>query len=73
MAEYKRCLEIPTCRAFPKGIPLIFVVGGGEHIKPLPDQGNTIVYEPIEHTKPLPDQDNTIVYEPAEKPFWQTE
>ncbi|MEG4866876.1 MULTISPECIES: cytoplasmic protein [unclassified Microcoleus] len=60
MAEYGGCCacrhlfhgvyvdEIPTCRAFPEGIPLIFVVGGIQHIKPLPDQDNTIVYEPAE-------------------------
>ena len=62
MAEYGGCRacrhlfdgfvdEIPTCRAFPKGIPLIFVVGGIQHIKPLPDQDNTIVYEPVEAAK----------------------
>ena len=63
MAEYGGCLacrhffyrvyvnEIPTCRAFPEGIPLIFVVGGIQHIKPLPDQDNTIVFEPVEAAK----------------------
>jgi hypothetical protein len=39
--------EIPTCRAFPEGIPPIIIVGK-EHTKPLPDQDNTIVYEPAE-------------------------
>lgn len=60
MAEYKGCLdcrhlfhgvyvdEIPTCRAFPEGIPLIIVVENIQHTKPLPDQNNTIVYEPAE-------------------------
>ena len=60
MAEYGRYLacshffygvyvnEIPTCRAFPEGILLIFLVEDIQHIKPLPDQDNTIVYEPAE-------------------------
>ena len=59
MAEYGGCracshwfqdvyiYEMPTCRAFPEGIPLIIIVGK-EHTKPLPDQDNTIVYEPAE-------------------------
>ncbi|AFZ09817.1 MULTISPECIES: hypothetical protein [Oscillatoriales] len=59
MAEYGGCRacrhwfhdvyinEMPTCRAFPEGIPLIIFVGE-EHTKPLPDQDNTIVYEPAE-------------------------
>ncbi len=63
MPEYNGCLscrhlfygvlvdEIPTCRAFPEGIPLIFVFGSIQHIKPLPDQDNTIVYEPVEAAK----------------------
>jgi len=60
MAEYGGCLacrhffyrvyvnEIPTCRAFPEGIPPIIITGTIEHTKPLPDQDNTIVYEPAE-------------------------
>ncbi|WP_339374355.1 cytoplasmic protein [Oscillatoria nigro-viridis] len=61
MAEYAGCRGcrhylrvyingIPTCRAFPEGIPPIIIVGK-EHTKPLPDQDNTIVYEPAEAAK----------------------
>jgi hypothetical protein len=42
---------MPTCRAFPEGIPLIIFVGNIQHTKPLPDQDNTIVYEPVEAAK----------------------
>lgn len=35
------------CDAFPEGIP-DEIDTPGSHDKPLPDQGNNIVYEPIE-------------------------
>jgi len=36
------------CLAFPDGIPDEILRGEQEHTKPLPDQNNDIVYEPIE-------------------------
>ena len=60
MAEYGGCRacrhwfhdvyinEMPTCRAFPEGISPIIITGTIQHTKPLPDQDNTIVYEPAE-------------------------
>jgi hypothetical protein len=62
MAEYKGCHAcrhfsdvyingLPTCRAFPEEIPPIITTGTIEHIKPLPNQDNTIVYEPVEAAK----------------------
>ena len=42
---------MPTCRAFPEGISPIIITGTIEHTKPLPDQNNTIVYEPVEAAK----------------------
>lgn len=38
------------CEAFPNGIPDEIVSGHNKHTKPLPDQGNNIVFEPIENT-----------------------
>ena len=40
--------EINTCEAFPEGIPNVIAYGENDHTKPLPDQENDIVYEPIE-------------------------
>ena len=40
--------ETVNCRAFLQGIPGIIAYGKNEHTKPLPDQENDIVYEPIE-------------------------
>lgn len=40
-----------TCTAFPQKIPLDIVSGATKHTKPLPNQGNSIVYKPA--TKPL--------------------
>ena len=34
-----------TCRAFPKGIPKKILDGKIDHSKPIPDQGNDIVFE----------------------------
>lgn len=38
-----------TCKAFPKGIPEEILVMGNKHSKPLPEQGNDIIFEPIEN------------------------
>jgi len=37
----------PTCKAFPNGIPESIYYDGEDHSKPLPDQNNDIVFEPI--------------------------
>ncbi len=37
------------CQAFPKGIPDEILQGENDHTTPLPDQGNDIVFEPIEN------------------------
>jgi len=39
-----------NCNAFPKGIPDEILFGENDHTTPLPDQGNDIVFEPIEAT-----------------------
>jgi len=36
-----------VCIAFPNGIPEEILTGESPHTKPLPDQENDIVYEPI--------------------------
>ena len=37
------------CHAFPKAeIPKEILLGDNDHSKPLPDQGNEIIFEPIE-------------------------
>lgn len=36
------------CDAFPDGIPEIITSAKNKHSKPLPDQKNDIVFEPIE-------------------------
>jgi len=41
----------PTCKAFKKRIPDPIWIHENDHSKPLPDQKNDIVFEPIE-TKP---------------------
>lgn len=38
----------PTCTAFLKGIPKEILTGENNHTKPLPKQGNDIVFEPID-------------------------
>lgn len=38
------------CKAFPDGIPMEISEEGLEHTKPLPDQGNDIVFEPKDNT-----------------------
>jgi len=38
-----------SCQAFPKGIPDEILQGENDHTTPLPDQGNDIVFEPIEN------------------------
>ncbi len=35
------------CLAFPKGIPEGILRGEDDHSEPLPEQGNDIVFEPI--------------------------
>jgi hypothetical protein len=37
--------ENNICKAFPDGIPQEIAYGTNQHLKPLPDQGNDIVYE----------------------------
>lgn len=37
--------ERPYCLAFPDGIPSEIAFGSNRHTKPLPGQGNDIVYE----------------------------
>lgn len=37
-----------TCQAFPNGIPEKILLGENNHSKPLKDQDNDIVFEPIE-------------------------
>lgn len=36
-----------SCIAFQKGIPNVILNGDFDHSKPLPSQGNNIVFEPI--------------------------
>jgi len=36
-----------NCIAFPKGIPDEILTGKNDHSKPLPNQGNDIIYEPF--------------------------
>ncbi len=38
-------MEIPICKAFPKGIPEEILNGSNNHSAPLRNQINTIVYE----------------------------
>lgn len=38
----------PSCEAFPNGIPSKIFYEGSPHTKPLPDQKNDIVFEPID-------------------------
>jgi hypothetical protein len=35
------------CKAFPKGIPKEILLGENDHSKPLPNQENNIIFEPI--------------------------
>jgi len=34
------------CKAFPEGIPDKILIGKNKHRKPLPGQGNDVVFEP---------------------------
>ena len=43
----KHRIQENTCEAFPAGIPEEILTGENDHTKPLPDQENDIVYEPI--------------------------
>jgi len=36
-----------ACQAFPKGIPENILTGKNDHRKPLPKQGNDIVFEKV--------------------------
>jgi hypothetical protein len=40
-------LKARTCKAFPDGIPREIISGDNQHTKPLPDQKNKVVFEPI--------------------------
>ena len=45
----KHFFESEKCPAFPNGnIPDEIIFGDNDHSKPLPDQGNDIIFEPIE-------------------------
>lgn len=48
-AKCKNGLDVITfsCKAFPKGIPDKIMTGKNKHLKPLPGQKNSIVFEPI--------------------------
>ncbi len=35
-----------ACKAFPQGIPDKIIVEGDRHTKPLPGQGNSVVFTP---------------------------
>lgn len=35
------------CDAFPNGIPDVITIGDNKHQKPLPNQGNNIVFEEL--------------------------
>ena len=37
--------ERPYCEAFPGGIPDEIAYGGNKHLRPIPGQGNDIVFE----------------------------
>jgi len=37
-----------NCTAFPDGIPDEILSGENNHSKPLPEQGNDIVFEPVQ-------------------------
>jgi len=45
-----RCKHVRLfgCDAFPGGIPMEITEEGNEHRAPLPEQGNDIVFEPID-------------------------
>lgn len=49
--ECKNYLSVGKCRAFPEKIPEEIFYGEIEHEKPLPKQGNNIVFEPIENSQ----------------------
>ena len=42
-------LTLNGCTAFPEGIPNEILSGENDHTKPLPEQGNDIVFEPEEN------------------------
>ncbi len=44
----KNYLSDLTCQAFPKGIPEEILIDKNDHLKPLPEQNNDIIFEPIE-------------------------
>lgn len=45
--ECKHFWGMLNCDAFPKGIPKEITDGESDHSKPLPNQGNDIIFEPI--------------------------
>ena len=48
--ECKHYLGTWQCSAFPKKIPIEIISNDNDHSKPLPNQKNDIVFEPISKT-----------------------
>jgi hypothetical protein len=42
-------IETSTCKAFTKEIPFEILNGENNHSKPLPEQENDIVFEPVDN------------------------
>lgn len=43
--EFREGVFLPTCKAFPKGIPIEITNGQNKHDTPIDGQDNDIVYE----------------------------
>ena len=43
--EWQEGVFVPTCDAFPDGIPEEISLGDNDHAKPLPTQKNKVVFE----------------------------